>query len=186
MAYPFSSTESSKEIREILYQSFDSRNDLSMELLDALSGETKVSSAVELSLSHHFTRQYSSISQVISQILVEDSLRSTLKDIASKVEVQIKELNDTDNRVLFFALDETGIFKPCAKAMEDRGHVHGYSKTHGAIGVGHSYSYLVGIHPLIGQWVIPIDIRRVTTDDSAITIGMKQFSSHVKQQDQNK
>jgi hypothetical protein len=26
--------------------------------------------------------------------------------------------------------------------MEDRGHVHGYSKTHGAIGVGHSYSYL--------------------------------------------
>ena len=185
MAYPFSSTESSTEIRKIIYQSFDSRNDLSMELLDALSAETKVSSAVELSLSHHFTRQYSSISQLISQILVEDSLRQTLKDIASKVEMQIKGLKETDSRILFFALDETGIFKPCAKSMKDRGHVHGYSKTHGAIGVGHSYSYLVGIHPLIGQWVVPIDITRVKTDDSAITIGMQQFSSHAKQRDQN-
>ena len=99
MAYPFSSTESSTEIREIIYQSFDSRNDLSMELLDALSAETKVSSAVELSLSHHFTRQYSSISQLISQILVEDSLRQTLKDIASKVEIQIKGVfRGTHNR----------------------------------------------------------------------------------------
>ena len=185
MAYPFSSTESSTEIREIIYKSFERRNDLSMELLDALSAETKVSSTVELSLSHHFTRQYSSISQLISQILVEDSLRQTLKDIASKVEMQIKGLKETDSRILFFALDETGIFKPCANSMEDRGHVHGYSKTHGAIGVGHSYSYLVGIHPLIGQWVAPIDITRVKTDDSAITIGMQQFSSHAKQKDQN-
>ena len=68
--------------------------------------------------------------------------------------------------------------------MEGRGHVHGYSKTHGAIGVGHSYSYLVGINPLIGQWVIPIDIKRVKTEDSAITIGMNQFSRHAKQQNQ--
>jgi hypothetical protein len=185
MAYPFSTIESATEIREIIYQSFDSRNDLSMELLDSLSAETKVSSPVELSLSHHFTRQFSSISQLISQILVGDSLRLMLKDIGSKVEVQIKGLKNTDKHILFFALDETGIFKPCANAMEDRGHVHGYSKTHGAIGVGHSYSYLVGIHPLIGQWVVPIDITRVKTGDSAITIGMEQFSSHVKQSDQN-
>ncbi len=97
MAYPFSSTESSTEIREIIYQSFDSRNDLSMELLDALSAETKVSSAVELSLSHHLTRQYSSHAKQKDQndtyVLTADSKYSTVKAVDDAYAVGDHALN---------------------------------------------------------------------------------------------
>jgi hypothetical protein len=44
--------------------------------------------------------------------------------------------------------------------------VHGCSKTNSSIGVGHSYSYLVGLSPILGSWVIPIDLKRVATSDS--------------------
>ena len=74
MSYPFISENICRTIRNEIYSSFESHKDLSMELLDSLSAEIHVNSAVELSLSHHLTRQYSSISQLVSQMLTEEAL----------------------------------------------------------------------------------------------------------------
>ena len=81
MSYPFVSENICRTIRHEFYNSFESRKDLSMELLDALSAENNVSSAINLSISHHFTRQHSSISQLISEILTEEALSSALQKI---------------------------------------------------------------------------------------------------------
>ena len=56
MSYPFVSENIRRTIRHEFYNSFESRKDLSMELLDALSAENNASSAINLSISHHFTR----------------------------------------------------------------------------------------------------------------------------------
>ena len=82
-------------------------------------------------------------------------------------------------KVNFFILDETGIFKPDANSMDDRSYVRGASKTNHAIGVGHSYSYLVGDDDAIGQWVIPINARRVKTNQNVIQLGFQQFKSQL-------
>ena len=68
MSYPFVNENICRTIRNEFYNTFECRKDLSMDLLDALSAEIHANSAVKLSLSHHFTRQYSSISQLMSQI----------------------------------------------------------------------------------------------------------------------
>ena len=186
MSFPFSDISETNEIRNIIYNSFNSRNDVGMELIDALSSGTKVDAPIELSQSHHFTRQHSSISQSITQFITEEAMSEALKTVSIAVQNHLDLFNDSDDEIRFFALDETGIFKPCAKAMDDRGHVHGCSKTHGAIGVGHSYSYLVGLSPMLGNWVIPINKQRVATSDSGITLGLKQFRGHVESQKNGK
>ena len=81
-------------------------------------------------------------------------------------------------KVRFFILDETGIFKPDANSMDDRSYVHGASKTNHAIGVGHSYSYLVSGDDAIGQWVIPINAKRVKSNQNAIQLGFEQLGTH--------
>jgi hypothetical protein len=185
MVYPFSCKAESINIRNLIYNSFDCRNDLSMELLDALSSDIKVDSPIELSQSHHFTRKHSSISQLVTQFLTEEALSEILKNIAESIRVHLDLFDSSQSKIRYFALDETGIFKPCAVAMNDKGYVHGCSKTNSSIGVGHSYSYLVGLSPILGSWVIPIDLKRVATSDSGITLGLKQFTSHVATQDKN-
>ena len=62
MSYPFIIENICRTFRNEIYSSFESHKDLSMELLDALLAEIHINSAVELSLPHHLTRQYSSIS----------------------------------------------------------------------------------------------------------------------------
>lgn len=179
MSYPFISENICRTIRHEFYNSFESRQDLSMELLDALSAENNVNSAVTLSLSHHFTRQHSSISQLVSQILAEEALSYVLQNIYDLIMRRIRDQDHEPKKLRFFILDETGIFKPDANSMDDRSYVHGASKTNHAIGVGHSYSYLVGDDDAIGQWVIPINSRRVKTNENAIEVGFEQFKSQL-------
>jgi len=179
MSYPFISENICRTIRNEIYSSFESHKDLSMELLDALSAEMHVNSAVELSLSHHLTRQYSSISQLVSQMLTEEALSSSLEKISGLIFNHINSQNQESKKVKFFILDETGIFKPDANSMENRSYVHGASKTNHSIGVGHSYSYLVGDDNTLGQWVVPIDLRIVNSNQSAIKLGFEQFKSQL-------
>ena len=49
------------DFRENIHQSFPYRSDASMELIDALAGNTSARSPAELSLSSFFHRQYSSL-----------------------------------------------------------------------------------------------------------------------------
>lgn len=179
MSHPFISENICRTIRHEFYNSFESRKDVSMELLDALSAENNVNSAINLSLSHHFTRRHSSISQLISEILTEEALSSALQKIYDLVMRHIHGQDQEPKKVKFFILDETGIFKPNANSMDDRSYVHGASKTNHAIGVGHSYSYLVGDDDAIGQWVIPINSRRVKSNENAIQVGFEQFKSQL-------
>lgn len=179
MSYPFVNENICRTIRNEFYNTFECRKDLSMDLLDALSAEIHANSAVKLSLSHHFTRQYSSISQLMSQILTEDALSFSLQKISDLAINHINSKTQESKKVKFFILDETGIFKPDASSMENRSHVHGASKTNHAIGVGHSYSYLVGDDDSIGQWVVPINSSLVTSDKSAIQLGFEQFKSQL-------
>ena len=57
MAFPFIGKTEAQDFRLQLYNSFEKRNDLTFELIDALSSQTNPSSGIGLSLSSLFTRK---------------------------------------------------------------------------------------------------------------------------------
>ncbi|ASG68390.1 hypothetical protein CDV26_08600 [Francisella halioticida] len=136
MSFPFGNFAYTNSFREELYDSFETYADTTFELIDALSS-SNAKTAVELSLSPFFTRQYSSI----SQILKIESQSSILGKVGTKLINEIK-LNNSSN-IHFYALDETSILKPNSKSMDGRRFVYGLTNGTGKVGIGHSYSYLV-------------------------------------------
>jgi len=63
MEFPLIDKKKAQDLRLQLYNSFEKRNDLTFELVDALSSQTNPTSGIGLSLSPVFTRKHSSISQ---------------------------------------------------------------------------------------------------------------------------
>jgi hypothetical protein len=58
------------EFRENLHRTFAFRSDATMDLIDAITGNTSAKSSVELSLSSLFPRQYSSLHDAVDNFLV--------------------------------------------------------------------------------------------------------------------
>jgi hypothetical protein len=58
MAFPFIGKEEAQDFRLQLYNSFEKRNDLTFELIDALSSHSNPRSGIGLSLSGVFTRKH--------------------------------------------------------------------------------------------------------------------------------
>lgn len=179
MAFPFGSLAYTNSFREELHGSFETYSDTTFELIDALSS-SNAKAAVELSLSPFFTRQYSSISQVVSQILKNEYLSSILDKMGTKLINEIKQ--SSSSNMHFYALDETSVLKPNSKSMDERKFVYGLTNGTGKVGIGHSYSYLVYLGKDMGQWVVPVDLQRVTIADSGISVGLNQFHKHISNQ----
>ena len=185
MAFPFIGKEKAQNLRLQLYNSFEKRNDLTFELIDALSSQINPSSGIGLSLSGVFTRKHSSISQLVSQILENEKLKSIIHNHSSILHRHFSTGDASSSEMVFLAVDETSIFKQDSNSMEDRGYVHGKTKGISPIGVGHSYSYLVVINDDLPQWVIPFDSQRVKTNESGTLVGISQFESFLRLHPEN-
>jgi hypothetical protein len=83
MVFPFIGKTEAQDFRLQLYNSFKKRNDLTFELIDALSSQTNPSSGIGLSLSSLFTRKNSSVSQLVSQVLGKEKLEVIINNHSS-------------------------------------------------------------------------------------------------------
>jgi hypothetical protein len=161
-----------KAFRSLLHRSFSSRRDAIFECIDAISSNGhKVSSVVELSQADCFSRQYSSLTDAIS-----DGVKTV--DIN---EVSLKTMNriiPTEAKRLCWLLDATAnprVHSPC---LSDRSIVHTPNAVPGnkPITSGHSYSALA-YHPQHNDhWIVPVSIQRVPSDQKSNEFGMKQLS----------
>jgi len=185
MAFPFIGKTEAQDFRLQLYNSFEKRNDLTFELIDALSSQTNPSSGIGLSLSSLFTRKHSSISQLVSQVLEKEKLETIINNYSSALYKNFISGDPSSSKVMFLAADETSIFKQDSNSMEDRGYVHGKTKGISPIGIGHSYSYLVIINEDLPQWVIPFDSKRVKTNESGPLTGIAQFKNFMQLHPEN-
>jgi hypothetical protein len=162
------------EFRENLHRTFAYRSDAIMDLIDAIAGNSSAKSAVELSLSSLFLRQYSSLHDAVDNFLVPGSPEKAKEERHAQQQIRMRLLANqvpapVGRNFYLFGLDTTGQPRLYAKTLADRGIQYHPNPAPGnkPIVVGHSYSLLAALpekkERTSPPWVIPLLIQRVST-----------------------
>ena len=175
-----------QQFRQELYQLLPARRDALLDLLDALCSSPQAQSVVELSLSPLFRREYGSLSDAIAHFFqascleqAEAERREWEKDITRLIGRYVPE--PQQRRYWLLGTDVTPVPRPFARTLADRGVVYQPNPVVGnkPITLGHAYSALVYL-PEKGQpdeppWVIPLQVRRVQSQDKNNVVGADQL-----------
>ena len=154
------------EFRQAIYEYGLTRaRDAQFELLDALLLSPSIRSFPELTLSPAFRRKWPSAYAAIEEGRQDQEWLEGF--FAQQIPGEGPQM---------FALDGTAWPHPQAKALADRQYV--YSPTPavdgGSIVVGHPYSTLVWVPELSTSWALPISVRRITSQQTAVEVGVAQ------------
>lgn len=176
-----------QSFRNRLFQLFHYRAGATMDLIDTLSATT-ADSIVKLSLSHLFRRKYSSLTDVLSSVFrtnlkmeptVEERQNQTIKVTQLLAEECVS--NGSEGGRALFAIDCTANPRVYANKVDDRSFIHAPNHIPGQkpITVGHEYSFLVHLPNQIEDkelhWVVPLNLRRVESDQSGPQVGLLQL-----------
>jgi len=179
------------DFRENIHQSFPYRSDATMELIDAIAGNTTAQSPVALSLNTLFHRQYSSLHDAVDNFFIQtnpDKSESERREQQlQRMRIVAEQYPELVQRNFYlFGLDTTTQPRPFANTLKDRGINYHPNPAPGnkPIIVGHSYSVLAGLPEKEDKtsppWVIPLLIRRVPTDKKATDVGAAQLEDLLK------
>jgi hypothetical protein len=176
------------EFREKLYSFFTYRADAIMDLLDALCGNTRATSVVQLSLSPVFGREYASVHDAVDNFFAASCTEKT-KQERDAHQQQIMRIvgsicpKPVNRKFYVLGLDATSQPRQFAKTLQDRGFVYRPNPIVGnkPITIGHSYSVLV-VMPEKDKtnappWVIPLSCCRVPTENKATETGAAQVKA---------
>jgi hypothetical protein len=177
--------------RESIYESFEYRADALLDLLDALSSNSKASSVVELSLNPLFRRNYSSLHKAIDDFSASstqaDEKQQRLKLEAQHLEIIAQHIPALKKRRFhLLATDITPQPRPFAVCLKDRKVVYAPNPAPGnrPIAIGHEFSHLVylpeRVEPTSAPWVIPLSVRRVSSKENGIDVAVEQLAQLMK------
>ena len=176
------------QFRQQLYDSFDRRADAIMSLLDALCSNTNANSVVQLSLSAAFNRSYNSVYDAIKHFFIPNDITTAKAERESQEQRFTRLISDflpeeKEDSFCLFSVDVTPAPRRFAKNLADRGYVYAPNTivSNKPVTIGHQYSALV-LHPQKRQpfpppWVVPLSIRRVTSDETKLVVGAKQVQA---------
>jgi hypothetical protein len=154
------------QFRHELYRNLNKRADPILELVDAISCQTNVSSVAELSLTEQFTRQYSSLYAAIAAAGELDPL------LVARLAAQHLTLPSLLSFWLL-AVDVTAHPRIHAHCLADRGYV--YQGTKPRVTVGHQYSSVACLPESVGStWMVPLLAGRVATAADKELVGAEQ------------
>ena len=174
--------------RQELSASFSTQAGATMNLIDALSGNTKATSVAELSLNPIFSYQYASVYEAIDQFFIASTPPKAQEE-------RLKKEIDLMNLILpylpapvcrnfwLLGLDTTPAPRPYASTLADRGIVYHPNpiEKNRPITLGHQYAALVYLPEKFSDssppWVVPLSIRRIPTEQTAATVQGKQLLS---------
>lgn len=168
-------TSNLTQFRQTVYQNFNKRADTLMELVDALCGQTRVTSVVELSLQGGFRRHYSAIYHALKAYRPGDD---DLAQLAGPY------LPPPERRPFWLlGVDVTSQPRPYAQTLAERGFVYQPNLVWGnkPITIGHQYSTVAllpekeGAHP--APWVVPLACRRVEVAETKALVGAEQIGA---------
>lgn len=154
------------EFRQAAYRSFLTRQrDAQFELVDALLLQRGISSFAELSLSPVFRRRWPSAYAALED--GEQDVGWLRCQLCAQVPTSEREI---------FSLDGTAWPRPAAPTLSDRQYV--YSPTPaidgGSIVVGYPYSLLAWVAEKGSSWALPLDIERVSSQQTVLEVGITQ------------
>jgi hypothetical protein len=164
-----------QQFRAALYHTFMHRADAVFELMDALAGDARARTPVELSLSPLFQRQYSSIYDGLDGWRYDEpGVKEWLLHVASTLECE-------DFRLI--GVDHTPKPRPYAKKVADRSFVHHPTPIRGnkPVTIGHDYSVIGQID--LGSWdswLAVLDVQRIATSLTPVEVGLSQMMEVVR------
>jgi hypothetical protein len=177
--------EQLKQFRQQLYSSLAYRGDAIMDLLDALSSNTTAKSAVELSLNPLFRREYGSVYDGIQQFSQSVGEEATAEERRAQ-EQQLMQLigsylpTPQQQKYWLLGVDVTPAPRRFAATLTDRGYVYQPNTiaSNKPVTIGHQYSALVlfpeKLQASSPPWVVPLSLRRVTTQETKRSVGTEQ------------
>lgn len=172
-----------KDFRQQLYSSVFYRKDACFDLLDALCSNTTATTPVMLSLNIHHRRTYNSITDVVSEF--HKGEMTQYESIHSLLVSQIYNKNQGRDFYLF-GLDCTSAPRAHSPTLTDRSIVYSPNPIAGnkPITIGHKFSticFLPSKEHGEPPWVLPIDVSRVSSDNTEIEIGAAQLQKILRQ-----
>lgn len=166
-----------QNFRQQLYELFPLRRDAIFELIDSISTyANNCKSIVQLSQAPCFTREYTSITDAISNGLEKYDFSGITKLIFKYC--CVKPTHDYH----LFGTDVTACPRPHAKKLGDRSIVHAPTCTPGQkpIALGHQYSVAAWLpknqDDRDKHWIVPLVGDRVPTDNKPSEFGMSQLT----------
>lgn len=177
-----------QQFRQKLYESFPRRADALIDLVDALSSNTTARSVVELSLSPLFRRGYGSVHDSIDNFFQATSIEVASSGRRQREQRLIRLIASQlrppqEEKFWLFGVDVTPGPRPFARTLPDRTFVYQPNPIRGnkPVAIGHQYSALLAFPekatPKAPPWVVPLSIRRVTSQESKATVGVEQVSA---------
>lgn len=179
--------EQLKQFRQQLYSSLAYRGDTIMDLLDALSNNTTAKSAVELSLNPLFRRDYGSVYDGIQQFFQSVGEEAIAEERRAQ-EQQLMQLigsylpRPQQQKYWLLGVDVTPAPRRFAATLTDRGYVYHPNTiaSNKPVTIGHQYSALVlfpeKLQASAPPWVVPLSLRRVTTQETKRSVGVQQVN----------
>lgn len=159
--------------RREVYQVFEHRADAGMDLVDALTSAPTVESPVGMSESPLFRRGFSSVYDFLEfgRILLPRLRRVLLRNQPEEAE--------TIAGYELYATDCTKNPALEAETLPDRGQTK--KGRHAPVEVGHVYSWLVRLVQQRTSWCMPLDVRRVPTENTDSQVGAEQVAALAEQ-----
>jgi len=144
-------------------------------LVISLSSHCSAKSVTALSESPLFHHEYSSIRDGISG--VGTNIEEQSESMFRVRELGISEVELESRERILLQTDASSIVKSHSACLEDRQYVkinNNVIRQNQPISVGYPIS-LVNISPDVGKWSIPIDIRRISSNQSATDCAVEQI-----------
>lgn len=168
--------------RKNIYLQFPKRRDAIMNLLDALTSYGHCcNSVIQLSKAGCYDRQYSSITDAISDGLKHVNWEAMMKLVYdAATESEPKKLNR-------FIMDCTSNPRPYAQKLADRTVTHFPNPAPGnkPICIGHQYSLLALLpnDTLANKkhWLVPLTAKRVVSQEKGNELGVQQVVDSIKE-----
>jgi len=175
-----------EQFRQGLYQFFSKRADTLMDLVDALAGNTAARSPAELSLSSLFQREYSSVYDGIENLFVASGPEKAAAERQAHDRQLMRLVAGTllppqARKFWLFGIDVTPIPRRFAATLADRKYIHQPNTLQGnkPVTIGHDASVLAALPekaaPTDAPWIVPLNVRRVTSDEKAGQVAAEQI-----------
>ena len=175
--------EALRQFRQGIYESFPSRRDSILDLLDAFSSNDRARSTVELSLNSCFRRQYSALYKAIAAAYLESDYPVCSLEAYQQGSVLLNTLPPPRQLPYpVFGLDETPNERVFAQCLSDRQNIHRSTSVAAQrpVSEGHNYSVLAAFPEAAAtdwsQWALPLSVERVSSVSNAIQVAHNQIA----------
>lgn len=160
------------EFRQAIYRNgLSARRDALFNVLDALLSTGSVSSFAMLSQSERFERKWPSLYAAVADGQVnQEWLRRFLTDQTPR------------QGICIFPLDGSSWARPRSRTLDDLQYVYQASSdvNGGTVTIGYPYSLLEWCAEAHSSWSLPLDVRRIPSEQTAQDIGVAQIQALAK------